>query len=457
MFNQHILLKINFLGRYSLALLALFCSIQISAQQELMLHALPDVWHSTSTNPAFFPEGKKFILGLPGIGLDGAHSGDVSYRDVFIKDGDRTVIDFSKVISKLDFTNEAHFDQRTEIINLGIRLPGKIMLQAGYANRLSGVLVYPKALPELLWNGNGPYIGETLNIGLEADIADWNEWSVGLAKQFGPLSIGVRGKLLTGVSSLLTDPNHISASVYTSPDIYQLSLHTDYGFHSASIIEAIDTSNLGFDLKLADLKRKAFSKNTGTAFDIGLKFKVNDRITLDASVLDLGAKIKWDTKANYFLSQGDYTYDGQTFPGTDIINGIDSLGFDLALDTLNDIFKFNKTPGEYTTKLPLRGYLGGSFMLSKKWIFGMSAYFTHRDGAKNTFAIGGSARWSPMKWLSLGAMYSVNRRNAANLGMHVVLKPGPVQVYFASDNILNAFSVKNSPAVNLRAGIALMF
>ncbi len=421
-----------------------------------MFHALPDVWHSTSTNPAFFPEGKKFILGLPGISLDGAHSGDVSYRDVFVKDGNRTILDFSNVIGKLDFTNEAHFDQRTEIINLGIRLPGKIMLQAGYANRLSGVLVYPKALPELLWNGNGPYVGETLNIGLKADVADWNEWSVGLAKQLGSLSVGVRGKLLTGASALLTDPNHISASVYTSPDIYQLSLHTDYGFHAASLIDAIDTSGLGFDLKRSNLKRKAFSKNTGMAFDIGLKYKVNERITLDASVLDLGAKINWDTKTNYFLSQGDYTYDGQTFPGTDIINGIDSLGFDLAVDTLNDIFNFNKTPGTFSTKLPLRGYFGGSYMLSKKWTFGLSAYFTHREDAKNTFAMGGSASWSPMKWISVGAMYSVNRRNAANLGMHVVVKPGPVQLYFASDNILNAFSVKSSPAVNLRAGIALM-
>jgi Family of unknown function (DUF5723) len=456
MLKHHIYLKTSFLGKCSMAFLALFCSFRIAAQQELMLHALPDVWHSTSTNPAFFPEGKKFILGLPGIGLDGAHSGDVSYRDVFVKDGDRTVLDFSKVISKLDFTNEARFDQRTEIVNLGIRLPGKIMLQAGYANRLSGMLVYPKALPELLWLGNGPFVGQTLNIGLKMDVADWNEWSVGLARQFGPLSVGLRGKLLTGVSALMTDPAHIAASVYTSPDIYQLSLHTDFGFYSASIIEAIDTSNLGFDLRLADLKRKAFSKNTGTALDIGLKYQVNERITLDASILDLGASIKWDTKANHFLSQGDYTYDGQTFPGSDIINGIDSLGFDLALDTLNDIFKFNKTPTEFTTKLPLRGYFGGSYKFSKRWVFGLSAYFTHREDAKNTFAMGGSARWTPMKWLSVGAMYSVNRRSAANLGLQVVVKPGPVQLYFASDNLLNAFSVKNSPAVNLRAGIALM-
>lgn len=448
--------KITLALKCAAFMLALVSLRQVSAQEELMLHSLPDVWHSTSTNPAFFPQNKKFIVGLPGIGLDAAHSGDITYRDVFVKQGDKTIIDFGNVIDRLDFTNEAYFDQRTEIINLGIRLPGKFMLQAGYANRLSGNIVYPKALPELLWNGNGPYIGQTLDIALQADVADWNEWSVGLAKKIGPVTIGARGKLLSGVSSLISDPNHISASVYTSPDIYQLSLHTDYGFHSASIISSIDTSDLGFDIKQGDLKRKLFSKNMGAAFDIGVQFDVNDRITLDASLLDLGGSIHWDSKANYFLSQGDYSYDGQTFPGTDIINGTDSLSFNDKLDTLNDIFNFQKTADEFRTTLPLRGYLGASFKLGNRWVFGLSAYFTHREDADNTFSLGGSARWKPLNWLSLGAMYSVNRRSAANLGLHLMLKPGPVQVYFASDNLLNAFSVKNSPAVNLRAGIALL-
>ena len=76
---------------------------------------------------------------------------------------------------------------------------------------------------------------------------------------------------------------------------------------------------------------------------------------------------------------------------------------------------------------------------------------------KATVAMGASARWKPIKWISLGAMYSVNERSAANLGLHLVVKPGPIQVYFASDNVLNAFSIKNSPAVNLRTGLSLIF
>ncbi len=438
-------------------LLAILSIQSAQAQQELMLHSLSDVWHSNATNPAFFPAEKHFIIGLPGIGLDAAHSGEVRYKDIFVKDGDRTILDFSNALAKLDPTNTVNFEQRIETISLGIRLPGKIWLQAGHANRLSGTVVYPKTLPSLIWDGNAQYIGQTVQIGLNAQIANWNEWSVGLAKDLGNLRLGLRGKYLSGTSALLTDNDHQSASITTSNDIYQLTMNTDYGFHASSLISAIDTAGLGFDLVLGKIKGKAFSKNTGYAFDIGAQYKVNDQITLDFSLLDLGGKIKWTEKANYFISQGEYQYDGVTLPGSAIINGSDSLDFTTKLDTLNDIFKFQKTAQDFETTLPLRAYLAGNYQLSKRWSFGLGAYLQKRAEEKATVAVGANARFQLFKWISLGAMYSVNERSAANLGFHLVLKPGPVQVYFASDNLFNAFSVKNNSAVNLRTGLSLIF
>ncbi|MDO8368028.1 MAG: DUF5723 family protein [Saprospiraceae bacterium] len=438
-------------------LLAVFFSLQLSAQQELMLHSLPDVWHSTATNPAFFPEDKHFAIGLPGIGLDAAHSGEVSYKDIFVKSDGRTQIDFTNALAKLDPVNTVFFEQRIETASVGFRLPGKIWLQAGHANRLSGAITYPKTLPSMIWDGNAQYIGQTVDIALQTDISNWNEWSVGLAKGFGNFNIGARAKYLSGITSLLTDANRQKATITTSDDIYQLSLSTDYAFYSSSLISAFDTAGLGFDLTIGELHGKAFSKNTGFAFDLGVQYKVNEQITLDLAVLDLGGKITWKEQSNYFASQGDYQYDGVTLPGADIINGSDSLDFATKLDTLNDIFKFKKTAQEFETTLPLRGYLGGNYAFGSRWIFGLGAYFQKRAEEKATVAVGASARWKPLKWFSLGAMYSVNERSAANLGFHLVFKPGPVQLYFASDNVLNAFTVKSSPAVNFRTGLSLIF
>ncbi len=422
-----------------------------------MLHAMPEVWHSTSINPAFFPEDKTFVIGLPGIGLDAAHSGSVSFNDIFIKEGGRNRISFSAALDKLDPINTVTFDQRIETVSLGLRLPGKIWLQAGHANRLSGLVVYPKALPSLIWDGNAQYIGQTVEIGLQTDISNWNEWSVGLAKKLGKLQLGFRAKLLTGTGALLTDNNRQTARVTTSDDIYQLTLETNYAFFASSFISAFDTSGFGYVIRQGDLNGKAFSSNTGYGFDLGAQYQVNDRLALDISLLDIGGKITWKENANYFASQGQYQYDGITLPGADIINGADSLDFSTKLDTLNDIFQFQKTAQEFETALPFRGYLGGRFDLTKRWTVGLSVFFQKRDEEAPTAAVGASARWKVRNWLSLGAMYSVNARSAANLGFQVGLKPGPVQVYLASDNIIQAFSVRSQPTANLRAGLALVF
>jgi len=451
---QYKSLKFKHLGAF---LFAAILTFPLAAQQELMLHSLSDVWHSNSTNPAFFPKNKRLVIGLPGIGLDAAHSGKVTYRDLFVKNGDRTTLDFTNALSKLDPTNTVFFEQRIETVSLGLRLPGKFWLQAGHANRLSGSITYPKTLPSMIWGGNAQYIGQTVDLAMQTDIADWNEWSVGLAKELGNLQVGVRAKYLTGVTALLTDANRQKVRVTTSDDIYQLSLETDYAFYASSLISAFDTAGLGFDVTVGELNGKAFSKNTGYAFDFGAQYKVNERLTLDLSLLDLGGKITWKEKSNYFASQGTYQYDGVTLPGADIINGSDSLDFETKLDTLNDIFKFQKSAQEFETTLPLRGYLGGNYAFSKRWTFGLGAYFQKRAEEKATVAVGASARWQPMNWISLGAMYSVHKRSASNLGFHLVLKPGPVQIYFASDNLLNAFSVKNNPAINLRTGLSLLF
>jgi hypothetical protein len=449
------LTTISFRRFYTLFLLVFPFLAQ--AQQELMLHAMPEVWHSTATNPAFFPEDKSFIIGLPGIGLDAAHSGSVSYNDIFIKDNGRNRLSFSAALDQLDPINTVTFDQRIETISLGLRLPGKIWLQAGHANRLSGLVVYPKTLPSLIWDGNAQYIGQTVDIGLQTDISNWNEWSLGLAKKLGNLQLGLRGKLLTGVGSLLTDNNRQVARVTTSDDIYQLTMETNYAFYTSSFISAFDTSGFGYTITLGDLKGKAFSPNMGYGFDFGAQYQVNDRLALDISLLDIGGKITWKENANYYASEGQYEYDGITLPGADIINGSDSLDFSTKLDTLNDIFQFQKTAQEFETALPFRGYLGGRYKLNEHWTLGLSVFVQKRDEEKATTAVGASARWTALKWLSLGAMYSVNERSAANLGFQVGLKSGPVQVYVASDNIIRAFSIRSQSVANVRAGAALVF
>lgn len=429
---------------------------QLSAQQALMLHSHADLWQSNAINPAFFPREKHIAIGLAAFALNAAHSGDIAYNDIFFRQNGRTIVDFGQAISRLEAQNEVFADQRIETISLGLRLHGDWAVFASHANRLTANLGYPKSLPELLWNGNAPYINQTVQIAPVADVFDWNEWSAGVSKKIGKVSIGARAKYLAGISALKTDPTRQSATLFTDPDIYQLTLKTDYAFHSSNLISAIDTAGLGFDVDLANLADRAlFTANRGVAFDLGIQANLlNDRLSLSASVLDLGGTINWHKNAQYFQSKGEYQYDGVVFPGEDIINGSTDLDFSTKLDTLNDIFRFSKTTASFRTALPLSGYAGADFKLIRQLSIGVTVFHQQLED-RNQTAAAANIRWMPLSWFSLSGQYSLNNQSSNNIGVGITLTPGPVQLYFFSDNIASAFSIKSQPAVNFRTGIAV--
>lgn len=445
--------------KYKTILFCLFFAGNIAAQQELMLSSMPDVWQSNSINPAFYPKGKHFFIGLPAYSVDLANSGDIAFDDIARKDGDRTIIDLDNVIARLEPENEISFDQRIETVNLGFRTRNdKWGFQLGHAILTTGWMQYPKSLAELLWYGNAPYIGQTLDIAPQVDIFDWNEWNVGVSRRFGKINLGARFKYLTGMNALQSDEKRTKMTVYTDPDIYQVTMETDYVFYSSSIIEAIDTAGLGYDFNLNSFGGSPYFQNKGVAFDLGIDAQLSDRLSVYASALNLGGSIAWKKNASIYTSSNKYTYEGAEIPGIDIINGSDSIDFDAKLDTLNDIFKFVKSdaPADWKTDLPMRISAGATFKLTDKWSLGLNAMYQTLGSRTNT-AFGVSARWKPFGWLSLGGMYSANSRSSSNLGFHLMLQPGPVQVYILSDNLLNGFSTRSSSAVNLRAGAALVF
>ncbi len=433
------------------------CAARLSAQQELMLQQLPELWHASSTNPAFFPEGKKFAIGLPSFVLDARHSGDITYNDIFRRQDGKNVLDLGQAIDQLEPENKVNYHQRLETVSFGWRLGGGWALQAGHSLRLDAHITYPKSLAEVLWNGNAAYLGDTLSIAPAADYSKWHELSAGVSKQFGNIRIGGRAKFLGGIGALRTDEDHRLATVFTDPDYYQLTLRTDYAFHAAYTVGTIDTSGLSYEIKNDPDKGGLFSASNGWAFDIGLQARIGDRLSVSLSVLDLGGKINWrDDRAAYFHSNGEFLYEGVTFPGEDLINGVDSLDLQGQLDSLNDIFQFQKTPESFSTSLPVRYYASASFDLSKRWRLGFTLF--HENGPNRTAtAVAASAQWTPLKWLSLGGMYGVNDRSAANIGFNLIVKPGPVQVYLLSDNVLTALTPYASPAVNFRLGASLVF
>lgn len=438
---------------------AFFCVLHLTsgvhAQQELYLYQSPDIFQSTALNPAF-THTKKLAIGLPGLLVDAYHSGDIRYSDVFATENGHRVIDFGSLINKLDPENEVNYRQSIETFRVGFNLPtAGIAIFAGHSIHIAGMGTYPKSLAQILWQGNAQFIDSTVQIGPGANLSVWNELSAGASKKMGRFTVGARLKYLSGAAAVKTDKHF--ASIHTDGDIYQLTLNTDYEFHSAAVVSAIDTIGLGYDIDLQKIKYgQLFSKNSGFALDLGVQAKLNEKLTISASVVDLGAKIKWKENANRFNSQGAYTYSGLVLPGESLLNAGDSISLEGKLDTLNDIFNFHKTAETFTTKLPMRIFAGATYKITTKITGGVSFMLEEYDGNK-TFAAGVNAQWSPLKWLTVGSLIATNSRKPFNMGLQLVLKPGPLQLFLISDNILNSVTPYASSDVNFRLGASLSF
>ncbi len=443
--------------KFKIALFAILISGKAFSQQELLFSTQVNQWQANTINPALFPKDKKIAVGLGAFSFDQTHSGEVSLQDFLRKENGKTYLDFGQVIDRLEPTNNIQIGLRIETVSLGLKF-GKWGLMFGHAIRQQGGGDYPQTLPSIIWKGNFQYVGKPpVDIAPVGGGTVFNEIGVGVSRKIANLTVAGRVKYLAGAAAFQTDPDHKIMTVQTSPDIYQLNLETDYAFHSSVIVNALDTAGLGYDLDLGEVKSlQLFSKNSGVAFDLGVTAKFTERLQVSASVLDLGGKIKWTENANYFKSKGKYEYNGIELPGADIISGSDSLDFGSKLDSLNDIFKFQKTAEEFSTELPTRFYASANLKLTEKWALAASLY--HINGKnQNGTAVGAAAAFTPIPWLTVGAMYAVNNQSATNLGLNLNLKIGPLQGYFVSDNLLNLAKAKTAPALNFRFGGSLVF
>jgi hypothetical protein len=426
-------------------------------QQELLLSTQPDNIHATLVNPAYWPSDKKVLIGLPGLAIDGWHSGNIAYSDIFQTVGNKRTINISDFLNKLDDQNQIQLDQRTETISVGVKAGKHLRIMGHHAIRVLGSVKYPKEMAQLLWEGNGQFVGKTVQIDPAIGISGFNELALGAAYQIGPVNIGLRGKYLTGLGSVRTE--RFNANIYTNPDIYQLELETDISLISSGLIAGIDTTANGFDVQLVEFDRnQLFTQNTGIGFDAGVQFKVLDKLSVAVSALDIGASINWKNDVKRFTSKGEFTYEGVYFNGNSFLDQNGAINVENQLDTLKSIFQFKSANATYTQKLPARLYGNVVYQLSKKTDIGLAATFSQNSTTDTQlWGAGLSLGWKPIKQIKLGTMVSTNDHANVQIGSLIDVRLGPVRMYLAADNLVSAFSPLGQPNVQARYGFGLMF
>lgn len=206
-----------------------------------------------------------------------------------------------------------------------------------------------------------------------------------------------------------------------------------------------------------------FNKNRGMGMDVGLIYDYSEKITLSASITDLGF-IRWKSNINSFTEEGNFIFDGFDLNGytgnTDDVDLIESLA-----DSIQKSFAYNTNQSPYFGMVPARFYTAAKYSHNKK----ISAGATFRADMHNrniypslTFSV----MYSPIKSIHGIVSYSLMNRSYQNVGGGIVAGNNIVQFYVVTDVIPIVFAQDaasgipvpyNSKALNLHFGLNLIF
>ncbi|PLX02329.1 MAG: hypothetical protein C0594_12040 [Marinilabiliales bacterium] len=215
--------------------------------------------------------------------------------------------------------NFINFEMHLNLLNLGINIKD-YYLTFNITEKADARFGFSKDFIEFLAKGNQDAYGRTLNMGwLGLNAKHYREYSLGAQRKFGDkLHAGAHVKWLFGKANLQTTKNDIK--LRTNPISWSWMLETDMQMSTSSPF--FDVTNYYYDYETDSLVFETDStldveiqdymlnrKNYGFALDLGAIYDLTDRISIHASLLDLGF-IRWRDHPETFTSQCRFTFHG---------------------------------------------------------------------------------------------------------------------------------------------------
>ncbi len=240
------------------------------------------------------------------------------------------------------------------------------------------------------------------------------------------LTIGGRIKFLKGIANATTHTSLLDISLSNE---YAITVQADADIRTSGI------HNFGEDDFDAGDSWRDYTRNNGVALDLGAMYRINDRITVGASLIDLGG-IRW--KNDTYAYRIDPEKAHYTFEGIDLnrILNDDVAYMDDLLDSLQQQFEPTEGAiGAYRTPLPSKLYLSGTYKFGRNFTAGALIF---AEKSKGRFMPGFTAALNKEFGRRVGASLTYTMTNNAynNIGAGVSLNFAPFQLYFVGDNLL---------------------
>lgn len=419
----------------------------INAQQGLSPLGMRNAWPLMAWSPAQSIDSG-LVIGLPSVYFNGYHSGPNIWRGLERDDNHKPYIDLDKWIDRLDDRNTILADIEIYTLSVSYR-KNEHQFGLHHASRTFASASYPKQLAEVIAGGNAQFIDQTINIGPSGRALSFQEIGFSYGYHQPTWSVGVRAKWLHGLQHVETMEDRIS--LYTNPEIYQLTLDVDYRIRQAGILTIEDGDVFLFE-PTTPLHKFAFTRNNGWAFDLGASWRFADKWTASTSLMDLGS-ILWNTNSVEYHSEGSFTYEGVDI--RDVL-GVDSFRFEEPLDSLRERLGFEESPVTYRTRLPMRWLTTLHYDINDK--NRLTLIGAYRANEKRTDDVAIAVQWNtqPLDWLSLGLQYAIQNDQYDHWGVNAAFDLRWVQFYLWTDNAFHIFR-KDRVHVNGGAGLLLTF
>lgn len=400
------------------------------AQQEFTLYHMNNIFQSSYVNPVGIPE-HGISLSLPGISSIYAGAANTGFTVKSAFQGGNT-LDLDRIVNDLNkvnyITTGASYDIlgfRFKVHNYNISFSIRDILDFRFA--------YPRDVMQLFVKGNGAFIGKE---------ADWDKFrihgnfyrDVALGYTYhDPHSKWVYGgrlRFLFGMANISTKTSKTTFT--TSDETYDLMLQSRIRVNTSGYKDEYDQSGYSMDGEQAAKDYLLNFKNFGLGLDAGVSYQFSKKLNLAANIKDLGT-ISWKTDTRNYEIDGTFEFAGleiKDYSTTDtMLYFVENLP-----DSLAKLFDVKETKERYSSPLIAQTYFTANYQLFKHTKVSGTLFTEFFHGIQPGLFFGVTQQVG--RGFDFTMTYSGFRNSWNNLGFGFTVKPGPVQFYMVSDNIL---------------------
>ncbi|MEM7654564.1 MAG: DUF5723 family protein [Bacteroidota bacterium] len=413
-------------------------SLSLFAQPEAGLWFLPEVSQANQLNPAF-TGNQSLVIGIPAMsGSFSLMNSTFPVQQAFVGPVDQR-LNLENEIAALQGDQFLRSWADVRLLEVGFKVR---KTQIGISSHLKmlGHSRYSSDFVKLLWFGNGNLIDETIQLTPDFQLMAYQDFAARISVPVGEkLRIGGRLHYLLGVGDLSVGNN--TFTLYTDPAFYQLTIDADYEVRASNSISSLPN-------QLSAVPNWFNAANGGLAIDLGAEFRPMKNVSIGASLLNFGF-INWRQNAQIWKSEGIIEYNGLTLG-----SWVRDQQFTAAdyIDSLEAVFSPIQRQESYTTSLPLRLIVGGSWE-PMEWLR-VGALFEQESFRGQNFqviALHGALRHKDIA--SFGLTYSHLPRFGSQLGTQLMFRAGPVQLLASTNNVLTAFQYWKGRSAQFRLGL----